>query len=148
MEKLYDYICYAAAAVGGVAAAFLGPLDGFLYTLIAFAAIDYVTGVLCAISTKSLSSAVGFKGICRKVLIFAMVGVGHLIDVNLLGGNDILRNSVVFFYLANEGISLMENASRLGVPLPEALKNVLYQLRDKGKLEPDKEEAPEKPEGE
>ena len=94
--------------------------------------IDYITGVMCAISDKSLSSEVGFRGICRKVLIFILVGVGNLLDVYILGEAGVLRTAVIFFYLSNEGVSLLENASRLGLPIPEKLKEILQQLHDKG----------------
>ena len=100
--------------------------------LIAFVVIDYITGVMCAISDKSLSSEVGFRGICRKVLIFILVEVGNLLDVYILREAGVLRTAVIFFYLSNEGVSLLENASRLGLPIPEKLKEILQQLHDKG----------------
>lgn len=99
--------------------------------LIAFVVIDYITGVLCAISDKNLSSEVGFKGICRKVLIFTLVGIGNILDVYVLGGTGVLRTAVIFFYLSNEGVSLLENAAHLGLPIPEKLKEVLEQLHDR-----------------
>lgn len=99
--------------------------------LIAFVAIDYITGVMCAVSDKTLSSEVGFKGICRKVLIFLLVGIGNIIDVAVLGAPGVLRTAVIFFYLSNEGVSLLENAAHLGLPVPEAIKTVLEQLHDK-----------------
>ena len=94
--------------------------------------VDYITGVMCAIADKKLSSAVGFKGICRKVLIFVLVGIGNLVDVYVLGEGGALRTAVIFFYLSNEGISFLENAGHLGLPIPEKLKDVLEQLHDKG----------------
>lgn len=130
MDKIINAIRFGAAAIGGIIGAFIGDLDGFVYTLIAFAVIDYITGVMVAVSEKTLSSQIGFKGICRKVLIFAMVGIGHLLDVNILGGGEVLRTAVIFFYLANEGISLCENSAKLGLPIPEQLKEVLAQLKD------------------
>lgn len=133
MNKFITAFRYIFAGIGGVIGAFIGDLDGFVYTLIAFAVIDYVTGVMVAVSEKTLSSQIGFKGVCRKVLIFAMVGIGHLLDVNILGGGDVLRTAVIFFYLANEGISLCENSAKLGLPIPEKLKEVLAQLKD-GKI--------------
>ena len=103
-----------------------------MHALIAFAVIDYITGVLCAISDKTLSSEVGFKGICRKVLIFTLVGIGNIVDVYVLGETGVLRTAVIFFYLSNEGVSLLENAAHLGLPIPEKLKEVLEQLHERG----------------
>lgn len=103
-------------------------------------AIDYITGVMCAISDKSLSSEVGFRGICRKVLIFILVGVGNLLDVHILGEAGVLRTAVIFFYLSNEGVSLLENAAHLGLPIPQKLKDVLEQLHDRGEKEDDQHE--------
>lgn len=107
-------------------------MDGFLYALIAFVVIDYITGVMCAIADKNLSSGVGFKGICRKVLIFALVGIGNIIDVQVLGSPGVLRTAVIFFYLSNEGVSILENSTHLGLPVPEKLKEVLAQLHERG----------------
>ena len=102
-----------------------------LFALIAFVVIDYITGVMCAISDKKLSSAVGFKGICRKVLIFALVGGGHILDTRVIGAGSVLRTAVIFFYLSNEGISLLENAAHLGLPVPKKLKDVLHKRSEK-----------------
>ena len=132
MKQIWNGIQIAFTALGGFLGWFLGGFDGFLYALIAFVVIDYITGVMCAISDKSLSSEVGFRGICRKVLIFILVGVGNLLDVYILGEAGVLRTAVIFFYLSNEGVSLLENASRLGLPIPEKLKEILQQLHDKG----------------
>lgn len=132
MKQIWNGIQIAFTALGGFLGWFLGGADGFLYALIAFVVIDYITGVMCAISDKSLSSEVGFRGICRKVLIFILVGVGNLLDVYILGEAGVLRTAVIFFYLSNEGVSLLENASRLGLPISEKLKEILQQLHDKG----------------
>ena len=131
MKEFWNTIQLAFAAVGGWLGYFLGGCDGLLYALIAFVAIDYITGVMCAISDKTLSSEVGFKGICRKVLIFLLVGIGNIIDVQVLGSPGVLRTSVIFFYLSNEGVSLLENAAHLGLPVPDAIKTVLEQLHDR-----------------
>ena len=131
MKEFWNTIQLAFAAVGGWLGYFLGGCDGLLYALIAFVAIDYITGVMCAISDKTLSSEVGFKGICRKVLIFLLVGIGNIIDVQVLGSPGVLRTAVIFFYLSNEGVSLMENAAHLGLPVPDAIKTVLEQLHDR-----------------
>ena len=131
MKEFWNTIQLIFAAVGGWLGYFLGGCDGLLYALIAFAAIDYITGVMCAISDKTLSSEVGFRGICRKVLIFLLVGIGNIIDVQVLGSPGVLRTAVIFFYLSNEGVSLMENAAHLGLPVPDAIKMVLEQLHDR-----------------
>lgn len=117
-------------AFGGVIGGFLGGIDGFMYTLIAFVVIDYVTGIMCAIVEKNLDSEVGARGIFKKVLIFLLVGIANLIDVNVIGTGAILRTAVIFFYLSNEGVSILENAGRLGLPIPSKLRAVLAQLRD------------------
>ena len=131
MKEFWNTIQLACAAVGGWLGYFLGGCDGLLYALIAFVAIDYITGVMCAISDKTLSSEVGFRGICRKVLIFLLVGIGNIIDVQVLGSPGVLRTAVIFFYLSNEGVSLLENAAHLGLPVPDAIKTVLEQLHDR-----------------
>ena len=132
MKNIWTCVQIAFTAVGGFLGWFLGGADGFLYTLIAFVALDYITGVMCAIVEKKLSSEVGFKGICRKVLIFLLVGVANLLDVYVLGEAAVLRTAVIFFYLSNEGVSMLENAGRLGLPIPQKLKDVLAQLHNKG----------------
>ena len=121
----------AIATVGGFCGWFLGGLDGFLYALIAFAVIAFLTGVMCAIHDTTLSSAVGFRGICRKVLIFAMVGLANILDIYILGEGSVLRTAVIFFYLSNEGVSMLENAAHLGLPVPDKLKDVLQQLHER-----------------
>ena len=131
MKEFWNTIQLIFAAVGGWLGYFLGGCDGLLYALLAFVAIDYITGVMCAISDKTLSSEVGFKGICRKVLIFLLVGIGNIIDVQVLGSPGVLRTAVIFFYLSNEGVSLLENAAHLGLPVPDAIKTVLEQLHDR-----------------
>lgn len=135
MKEIWTWIQLALAAIGGWLGWFLGGADGFLYALIAFVVIDYLTGVMCAIVDKKLSSAVGFKGIFKKVLIFIMVGVGNIIDVQVLGQAGVLRTAVIFFYLSNEGVSMLENAGHLGLPIPAKLKEVLEQLHDRSNKE-------------
>ena len=131
MKEFWNSIQFIFTAVGGWLGWFLGGCDGLLYALIAFVTIDYVTGVMCAVSDKNLSSEVGFKGICRKVLIFLLVGIGHIIDTQVIGSGSVLRTAVIFFYLSNEGVSLIENAAHLGLPVPSKLKDVLEQLHDR-----------------
>ena len=135
MKEIWTWIQLMLAAVGGWLGWFLGGADGFLYALIAFVVIDYITGVMCAIVDKKLSSEVGFKGICKKVLIFMMVGIGNIIDVQVLGQAGVLRTAVIFFYLSNEGVSMLENAGHLGLPIPAKLKEVLEQLHDRTEKE-------------
>ncbi len=121
----------AVTALGGWLGYFLGGADGLLLALVAMAALDYLTGVLCAVADKTLSSAVGYKGICRKALIFILVGVGHILDTYVAGSGAAIRTAVICFYLSNEGLSLLENAARLGLPVPERLKEALRQLHGK-----------------
>ena len=123
--------------LGGWIGYFLGGCDGLLIALTCFVAVDYITGLMCAFSDKKLSSRAGFKGICRKILIFALVGVANLIDVQVIQTGSILRTAVIFFYLSNEGVSLLENAAHLGLPIPKKLKAVLEQLHDKHNKEED-----------
>ena len=132
MKQIWSGIQIAYTAFGGFLGWFLGGVDGFLYALIAFTVIDYITGVMCAITDKNLSSSIGFKGICRKVLIFTLVGIGNIVDVYVLGQGGVLRTAVIFFYLSNEGVSILENSAHLGLPIPEKLKEVLEQLHERG----------------
>lgn len=131
MKEFWNSIQFVFTLIGGWLGWFLGGCDGLLFALLAFVVIDYITGVMCAVADHTLSSAVGFKGICRKVLIFALVGIGHILDVNVIGTGSVLRTAVIFFYLSNEGVSLLENAAHLGLPIPEKLKAVLEQLHDR-----------------
>ncbi len=135
MKELLNTIQFVFAAVGGWLGYFLGGCDGLLYALIAFVVIDYITGVMCAITDRKLSSAVGFKGICRKVLIFLLVGIANVLDVQVIGTGSVLRTAIIFFYISNEGVSLVENAAHLGLPVPERIKNVLEQLHDRAEKE-------------
>ncbi len=131
MKEFWSFIQLVFAGIGGWLGWFLGGCDGLLYALLAFVVIDYITGVMCAIADHTLSSTVGFKGICRKVLIFALVGIGHILDTQVIGSGSVLRTAVIFFYISNEGVSLVENAAHLGLPIPEKLKAVLEQLHDR-----------------
>ena len=129
MSKLHTIQLFFTA-FGAALGAFLGGVDGFLYTLIVFVVVDYVTGFLAAVAEKNLSSEVGFRGIAKKVVIFLLVGVANLIDVNVLGQGAVIRTAVIFFYLSNEGVSILENAGRLGLPIPKKLRAILEQLKD------------------
>lgn len=138
MKEFWNSIQLIFTAVGGWLGWFLGGYDGLLYALIAFVVIDYVTGVMCAISDKNLSSKVGFKGICRKVLIFLLVGIANILDVQVIGTGSVLKTAVIFFYISNEGISLLENAGHLGLLIPKKVKAVLEQLHSHNKNKEDK----------
>ena len=135
MKEFWNVIQTVMAAMGGWIGHYLGGVDGLMYALIAFVVLDYVTGVMCAVADHSLSSEVGFKGLCRKVLVFLLVGVGHVVDVQVIGNGSVMRSAVIFFYLSNEGLSLVENAAHLGLPVPEKLKDVLEQLHGRAEKE-------------
>lgn len=135
MKEFWNAIQFMFAAIGGWLGYFLGGCDGLLYALIVFVTVDYLTGVMCAINDKTLSSEVGFKGICRKVLIFLLVGIANILDLNVIGTGSVLRTAVIFFYISNEGVSLLENASHLGLPVPQKIKAVLEQLHDRAEDE-------------
>ncbi len=135
MKEFWNTIQLIFAGIGGWLGWFLGGCDGLLYALLAFVVVDYITGIMCAISDHSLSSEVGFKGICRKVLIFLLVGIGHILDAQVIGTGSVLRTAVIFFYISNEGVSLLENAAHLGLPVPEKVKTVLEQLHDRAEKE-------------
>jgi toxin secretion/phage lysis holin len=141
MKEFWNSIQLVFTAVGGWLGYFLGGCDGLIYTLLAFVVLDYVTGIMCAVVDKRLSSQIGFKGLFKKVLIFALVGVAHLLDVQILGAVGVLRTAVIFFYLSNEGVSLIENAAHLGLPIPAKLKAVLEQLHDRAEKEDDHEQT-------
>ena len=131
MKEFWNTLQLIFAAIGGWLGYYLGGFDGLLYALIAFVICDYVTGIMCAVSDKNLSSEVGFKGIAKKVVIFILVAVANIIDTNVITQGAILRTAVIFFYLSNEGLSLVENATHLGLPVPDKLKAVLAQLHDR-----------------
>lgn len=131
MKEFWNSIQFVFTMVGGWLGYFLGGFDGLLYALVVFMAVDYITGVMCAVFDKKLSSAVGFRGIFRKVLILMIVGIANLLDVQVIGTGAVLRTAVIFFYLSNEGVSLLENAAHLGLPIPEKLKDILAQLHDR-----------------
>ena len=131
MKEFWNTIQLIFAAVGGWLGYFLGGCDGLLIALVMSVVVDYLTGVMCAVADKKLSSEVGFKGICRKVLIFLLVGIANILDVQVIGTGNVLRTAVIFFYISNEGVSLLENAAHLGLPIPEKMKDILKQLHDR-----------------
>ncbi|HFR3572223.1 phage holin family protein [Faecalicoccus pleomorphus] len=135
MKEFWNGIQIVFTMIGGWLGYFLGGCDGLLIALVMFVVMDYISGVMCAIADKTLSSEVGFKGICRKVLIFVLVGIANILDVQVIGTGSVLRTAVIFFYISNEGISLLENAGYLGLPIPEKIKTVLEQLHDRAERE-------------
>ena len=131
MKEIWNWTQAAIAAAGGGLGYFLGGWDGFLYALLAFVVIDYVTGLMCAVLDKKLSSEVGFRGIFKKVLIFSLVAIGNIVDQSVIGDGSVIRTAVIFFYLSNEGVSILENAAHIGLPVPQKLKDILEQLHNR-----------------
>jgi toxin secretion/phage lysis holin len=130
MKTILTVLPRCFAVLGSVIGFLLGGFDGYLYTLLGLILIDYLTGLVLAAAKRQVSSQIGFVGIMKKMLILVMVALGHLLDVNLLGGGAALRTAVIFFYAANEGISITENLAALGFPMPPQLKRVLKQLSE------------------
>ena len=141
MRQAVTTVQYVFAGIGGFMGWFLGGLDGFLYALLMFVVIDYATGLMAVFEQKKVSSEVGFKGICKNVAIFCLVGIGHVLDTQVIQNGSVLRTAVIFFYLSNEGVSLVENAAHLGLPIPAKLKAVLEQLHDRAEKEDDHEQT-------
>ena len=129
MKNVIHTLQLIFTAIGGYIGWFLGGFDGLLYALVAFVIIDYITGVMVAVLEKKLSSSIGFKGIFKKVLIFTFVGIGHIVDIYILQNGSAIRTAVIFFYLSNEGLSIVENAAKIGLPVPESLKKVFTELK-------------------
>ena len=129
MKDIINTIQLIFTAIGGFIGWFLGGFDGLLYALVALVVTDYITGLMVAILEKRLSSSIGFKGIFKKVLIFIFVGIGHIIDFYILQNGSAVRTAVIFFYLSNEGLSIVENAAKIGIPVPESLKKVFTELK-------------------
>ena len=127
IDLIWTKLQMACAALGGWIGYFVGGMDGLMIALIVFMVLDYITGLMCAVMDKKLSSTVGFRGICKKVLILMLVGVANILDVHVIGTGSALRGAVVCFYLSNESLSLVENAAHIGLPVPEKLKDVLAQ---------------------
>ena len=128
IDIIWAKIQMAFTALGGWIGYFVGGVDGLMTALLIFMVLDYITGLMCAIADKPLSSAVGFKGICKKVLILMLVGLANIVDLHVVGTGSALRGAVICFYLSNEGLSLLENAAHIGLPVPDKLKDVLAQL--------------------
>ena len=130
MKDVANTMQYVFAAMGGSLGAVLGGFDGFLYALIVFVVVDYMTGVMVGILNKELSSQIGFRGIFKKVVIFSLVAVAHIIDTYVIQNGSVLRTTMIFFYLSNEGISILENGALIGLPIPKNMKDVLEQLKE------------------
>ena len=133
MQNVIDKIELMFAALGGFLGWFFGGFDGFLYALIVFVVMDYFTGILAAGVKRELSSEVGFKGIAKKVCIFVLVGIANIVDTQVLMNGSAIRTAVIFFYLSNEGLSVLENSAVIGLPIPDKLKAMLIQLADEKK---------------
>lgn len=133
MKDIINWIQLTITAIGGYLGYVLGGCDGFLYALITFMVMDYITGVMLAIVDRRLSSKIGFRGIFKKILIFVMVSVGYVLDSKIIGNGSAIRTAVIFFYISNEGISILENSSKLGLPIPEKLKLIMDQVGKEGK---------------
>lgn len=144
IDLIWTKVQIAVTALGGWLGYFLGGMDGLMIALIVLMTLDYISGVMCAIIDRKLSSAVGFKGICKKVFILMLVGVAHIIDLHVVGTGSALRGAVICFYMSNEGLSLLENAAHVGLPIPDKLKDILSQLHDKDR----KEETTDEDDGE
>ena len=131
IDLIWAKIQIAVTAIGGWLGYFMGGLDGLLIALLVLMVLDYLTGIMCAVIEKKLSSAIGFIGICKKCLILMLVGLANIIDLYVVGSGSALRSAVVCFYLSNEGLSLLENTVRIGLPVPDKLRDVLKQLHNK-----------------
>ena len=139
IDLVWAQLQMAIAAVGGWLGYFVGGVDGLMTAMLVLMVMDYVTGIMCAVIDRELSSSVGFRGIFKKVLILMLVGVAHIVDLHVVRSGEALRSAVICFYLSNEGVSVLENAGHMGLPIPEKLKAILAQLHDRME-EPDETE--------
>lgn len=131
MVEIWKYIQTLLAMIGGALGYFLGGFDGLFAVLAMMIVVDYITGVMVAIKEKRVSSKIGFTGICRKILILLFVGIANMLDMHVVGSGSMLRTATIFFYVSNEGISILENATNLGLPVPRKIKEILEQLHDR-----------------
>ena len=143
VDLVWAKLQLAIAGIGGWLGYFTGGMDGLMIALLVFMALDYITGIMCAIADKKLSSEIGFRGIFKKVLIFVMVGLAHILDERVIGAGSTLRTAIIFFYISNEGISLIENAAHLGLPVPQALRDALASLTGNKDPDPDPDPVPD-----
>ena len=137
IDLVWAKVQIAISGIGGWLGYFLGGVDGLMIALIVFMSLDYLTGVMCAVLDENLSSAIGFRGICKKALILMLVGIANIVDVHVVGSGSALRGAVICFYLSNEGLSLLENAAYIGLPVPERLREILAQLHRRDEKEKD-----------
>lgn len=135
MSKVQIIIDSIAGAVGAVLGFMYGEVTGLFWALIAFMATDYITGVVVAAVNKQLSSEVGFRGLAKKLMILVFVSLGHIADMYVLGGTPVAMSAVMLFYIANEGLSIIENAGNLGLPVPKKLKDIMVQLKKESEEE-------------
>ncbi len=135
MSKIQIIIDSIAGAVGAVLGFMYGEVNGLFWALIAFMATDYITGVVVAAINKQLSSEVGFRGLAKKLMILVFVSLGHIADMYVLGGTPVAMSAVMLFYIANEGLSIIENAGNLGLPVPKKLKDIMVQLKKESEEE-------------
>lgn len=135
MSKIQIIINSIAGAVGAVLGFMYGEVNGLFWALIAFMATDYITGVVVAAINKQLSSEVGFRGLAKKLMILVFVSLGHIADMYVLGGTPVAMSAVMLFYIANEGLSIIENAGNLGLPVPKKLKDIMAQLKKESEEE-------------
>ena len=135
IDLIWTKVQIAITAIGGWLGYFMGGMDGMLIALIVLMSLDYISGIMCAVIDRKLSSAIGFKGICKKVLILMLVGVANILDIHVVGEGSALRGAVIAFYMSNEGLSLLENAAHIGLPVPDPLKNALAQLHGRDEKE-------------
>lgn len=125
-----NWLKWFSGGCGAVLSLIFGPLDGAVFGLISVCVIDYITGVCLGAVHHKLSSEVGFKGIIKKAVIFAVVCIGHLIDTVIIKDGTVFRSAIIFFYFGNESLSILENAVALGLPVPNKLKAILKQLKE------------------
>ena len=130
MKNVLETVTLGFGGIGGILGLLFGELDGSLYALVVFVIADYFTGVISSVNNKKLSSDIGFEGISKKICIFVLVAIANIVDVNILNSGAAVRTAVIFFYLSNEGISVLENAVKLGLPVPEKLKNILLKINE------------------
>ena len=135
MSKIQIIIDSIAGAVGAVLGFMYGEVTGLFWALVAFMATDYITGVVVAAINKQLSSKVGFRGLAKKLMILVFVSLGHIADMYVLGGTPVAMSAVMLFYIANEGLSIIENAGNLGLPVPKKLKDIMVQLKKESEEE-------------
>lgn len=130
MEKFKEVFAFIFTMLGSFLGFYFCEIDAFVYSLLCFVIADYMTGILRVGVDGKLSSKIGFKGIAKKIMIFIIVGIGNLCDKNLIKSEPMIKTAIIFFYIANEGISILENSLALGLPIPMKLKVLLEQFKE------------------